>query len=169
MIVVLTHLFKLLSFFPLIYSKIDSLFATTTTYCIVSRCRLVLLCKPLCVQYDTIILRAVKSLTKNELKINKRIWICNPWSIVYTIVWSHDRLNMAVVHLPAKSGANIFIQSGHIDIFRKSVCRPPSYLTFAVSELGTSRHVGGLVLELRVTFGSVHLIIPQIPTFVRWQ
>jgi len=33
--------------------------------------------------------------------------------------WSRGRLCMAVVHLPMKLGADIFIQSGVIDIFRK--------------------------------------------------
>jgi len=33
--------------------------------------------------------------------------------------WSRGHLCMAVVHLPVKFGADIFIQSGVIDIFRK--------------------------------------------------
>jgi len=33
--------------------------------------------------------------------------------------WSRGHLCMAVVHLPMKFGADIFIQSGVIDIFRK--------------------------------------------------
>jgi len=33
--------------------------------------------------------------------------------------WSRGHLCMAVVHLPVKFGAYIFIQSGVIDIFRK--------------------------------------------------
>ena len=33
--------------------------------------------------------------------------------------WSRDHLRMAVVHLPVKFGADIFIQSGVIDIFPK--------------------------------------------------
>jgi len=33
--------------------------------------------------------------------------------------WSHDHLRMAVMHLPIKIGADIFIQSGVIDIFPK--------------------------------------------------
>ena len=33
--------------------------------------------------------------------------------------WSRGHLCMAVMHLPMKFGADIFIQSGVIDIFRK--------------------------------------------------
>jgi len=33
--------------------------------------------------------------------------------------WSRDHLCMAVMHLPMKFGADIFIESGVIDIFRK--------------------------------------------------
>jgi len=33
--------------------------------------------------------------------------------------WSHGHLCMAVMHLPLKFGADIIIQSGGIDIFRK--------------------------------------------------
>jgi len=33
--------------------------------------------------------------------------------------WSHGHLRMAVMHLPVKFGADIFIQSGVIDIFPK--------------------------------------------------
>ena len=33
--------------------------------------------------------------------------------------WSRGHLRMAVMHLPMKFGAYIFIQSGVIDIFRK--------------------------------------------------
>ena len=33
--------------------------------------------------------------------------------------WSHDHLRMAVMHLPIKIGADIFIQFGVIDIFPK--------------------------------------------------
>jgi len=33
--------------------------------------------------------------------------------------WSRGHLCMAVVHLPMKVGADIFIQSGVVDIFRK--------------------------------------------------
>jgi len=33
--------------------------------------------------------------------------------------WSRGHLRMAMVHLPIKFGADIYIQSGVIDIFRK--------------------------------------------------
>jgi len=33
--------------------------------------------------------------------------------------WSRGYLRMGVMHLPMKFGADIFIQSGVIDIFRK--------------------------------------------------
>jgi len=32
-------------------------------------------------------------------------------------LWSRDHMRMAVMHLPVKFGADIFIQSGFIDIF----------------------------------------------------
>jgi len=34
-------------------------------------------------------------------------------------LWSRGHLRMAVMHLPVKFGADIFIQSGVIDIFPK--------------------------------------------------
>ena len=34
-------------------------------------------------------------------------------------IWSRGNLRMALMHLPVKFGADTFIQSGVIDIFRK--------------------------------------------------
>jgi len=34
--------------------------------------------------------------------------------------WSHDHLRMAVVHLSIKFGADVFLQSGVIDIFLRN-------------------------------------------------
>jgi len=40
--------------------------------------------------------------------------------------WSRGHLRMAVMHIPVKFGAYIFIQSGVIDIFPKF--KPPSWI-----------------------------------------
>ena len=45
-----------------------------------------------------------------------------------------------MIHLSTKFNGNIFIQSGNIDIFRKSVWRPPPSWIFMISEFGTFHH-----------------------------
>jgi len=61
---------------------------------------------------------------------------------------------MAVMHLPTKVGANVFIKSGDIDISRNSVWwLLPSWI-LTVGEIGTFRHVGSLVLDVCTKFGS---------------
>ena len=45
-------------------------------------------------------------------------------------LWSRGHLRMAVVHLPVKFGADIFIQSGVIDIFPKFKMAAAAILNF---------------------------------------
>jgi len=46
-------------------------------------------------------------------------------------LWSYAHLRMAVMHLHIKFGADIFIQSGVIDIFSKIQDRGRSHLGFS--------------------------------------
>ena len=46
--------------------------------------------------------------------------------------WSRGHLSMAVVHLPVKFGAGIFIQSGVIDIFLKFKMAAAAILYFQI-------------------------------------
>ena len=46
--------------------------------------------------------------------------------------WSRGHLRMAVMHLPIKFGADIFIQSGVIDIFPKFKMAAAAILDFQV-------------------------------------
>ena len=46
--------------------------------------------------------------------------------------WSRGHLRMAVMHLPGKFGADIFIQSGVIDIFPKSKMGAAALLDFQI-------------------------------------
>jgi len=57
--------------------------------------------------------------------------------------WSRGHLRMAVMHLPIKFGADIFIQSGVIDIFRNSRWRQPPSSIFRLCECS---HSGMLVV-----------------------
>jgi len=46
--------------------------------------------------------------------------------------WSRGHLRMAVMHLPTKFGADIFIQTGVIDIFQKFKMAAAAILDFQV-------------------------------------
>jgi len=46
--------------------------------------------------------------------------------------WSRGHLRMAVMHLPVKLGANIFIQSGVINIFPKFKMATAAILDFQI-------------------------------------
>jgi len=46
--------------------------------------------------------------------------------------WSRDHLRMAVMRLSVKFGADIFIQSGVIDIFPKFKMAPAAILDFQI-------------------------------------
>ena len=52
--------------------------------------------------------------------------------------WSRGHLRMAVKHLPVKFGADIFIQSGVIDIFPKFKMAAAAILVFRLCEFGYS-------------------------------
>jgi len=55
--------------------------------------------------------------------------------------WSRGHLRMAVMHLPIKFGAHIFIQSGVIDIFPKFKMAAAAILDFQVMWIWPFRHV----------------------------
>jgi len=57
--------------------------------------------------------------------------------------WSRGHLRMAVMHLPIKYGANIFIQSGVINIFPNPRWRPPPSWIFRLCEFG---HLGVFIV-----------------------
>jgi len=61
---------------------------------------------------------------------------------------------MAVMHLPIKFGADIFIQSGVMDIFPKSKMAPASILDFQVMWIWPFQHVDGAVCVFSTKFGS---------------
>ena len=67
--------------------------------------------------------------------------------------WSLGHLRIAVMHLSIKFGADNYVQSGVIEIFPKSRCRPPPSWIFKLGECGTFRHVDSVVLELSTKFG----------------
>ena len=47
------------------------------------------------------------------------LWAYKTTVFFYIYIWSRGHLRMAVMHLPVKFGADIFIQCGVIDIFPK--------------------------------------------------
>jgi len=61
---------------------------------------------------------------------------------------------MAVMRLPIKFGADIFIQSGVIDIFPKFKMAAATILDFSVMRFWPFRHVGSVVFVLCTEFGS---------------
>jgi len=68
--------------------------------------------------------------------------------------WSRGHLRMAVMHLPIKFGAHIFIQSGVIDIFPKFKMAAAAILDFQVMWIWPFRYVDSVVFVLRTKFGS---------------
>jgi len=69
--------------------------------------------------------------------------------------WSSDRLSrMTVMHLLIKFGADIFIQSGFIDIFPKFKMAAAAILDFQVMWIWPFRHVDSVVFVLCTKFGS---------------
>ena len=60
--------------------------------------------------------------------------------------WSRDHLRMAVMHLPVKFGADIFIQCGVIDILPKLKMAAAAILDLLRGSHGTT-HEGTLVLR----------------------
>ena len=66
-------------------------------------------------------------------------------------VWSCDHLFMALLHLPTNFGANTFIRSWDIDIFRNSIWRPSPCLIFCRAMLckrGLSRYAVSVCLSV---------------------
>ena len=61
---------------------------------------------------------------------------------------------MAVMNLPIKFGADIFIQSGVIDIFPKFKMAAAAVLDFQVRLVWPFRHVDSVVFVLCTKFGS---------------
>jgi len=68
--------------------------------------------------------------------------------------WSRGHLRMAVMHLPIKFGADIFIQSGVIDIFPKSKMAAAAILDFQVMWIWPFQRVDSVAFVLCTKFGS---------------
>jgi len=68
--------------------------------------------------------------------------------------WSRGHLRMAVVHLPIKFGADIFIQSGVIVIFPKFKMAAAAMLDFQIMWICPFRRVVSVVYVLCTKFGS---------------
>jgi len=68
--------------------------------------------------------------------------------------WSCGHLRMAVLHLPIKFGADIFIQSGVIDIFQNSRWRPPSWIFSS----DVNRTSASVVIAMKFTVDNKRLI-----------
>jgi len=69
-------------------------------------------------------------------------------------VSTFGHLRMAVMHLPIKFGADIFIQSGVIDIFPKFKMAAAAILDFQAMWIWPLRQVDSVVLVLCTKFGS---------------
>ena len=68
--------------------------------------------------------------------------------------WSRGHLRMAVMHLHIKFGADIFIQSGVIDIFPKLKMAASAILDFQVMIIWSYRRVDSVAFVFRTKFGS---------------
>jgi len=68
--------------------------------------------------------------------------------------WSRGHLRMAVMHLPVKFGADIFIQAGVIDIFPKLKMAAAAILEFYVMWIRLFRRADSVVYVLGTKFGS---------------
>jgi len=68
--------------------------------------------------------------------------------------WSRGYLRMTVMHLHIKFGADIFIQSGVIDIFPKLKMVAAAILDFPVMRIWPFRRVDSVALVFRTKFGS---------------
>jgi len=74
------------------------------------------------------------------------------WSSVFDFS-SRDHLRMAVKHLPIKFGADIFIQSGVIDIFPKLKMAADTILDFQIMWIWPFRRVDSVVFVFCTKFG----------------
>ena len=68
--------------------------------------------------------------------------------------WSRGHLRVAVMHLHIKLGADIFIQSGVIDTFRKFKMAAAAILDFYLMCIWPFRRVDSVVFVFCATFGS---------------
>jgi len=73
--------------------------------------------------------------------------------------WSRGPLCMAVMHLPIKFGADIFIQSRVIDTFPKFKMAAAAILDFQVMRIWPFRRVDSVVFVLCTKFGSNNLLL----------
>ena len=69
-------------------------------------------------------------------------------------LWSRGHLRMAVMHLHIKFGADIFIQSGVIDIFPKLKMVAAAILDFQVMRIWPFRRVDSVAFVFHAIFGS---------------
>ena len=67
--------------------------------------------------------------------------------------WSRGQLRMAVMHLPVKFGADIFIQSGVIDIFPKFKMAAAAILNFYIMWIWLSGCVDSVVFVFCTKLG----------------
>jgi len=67
--------------------------------------------------------------------------------------WSRGHLRMAMIHLPIKFGADIFIQSGVIDIIPKFKMAAAAILDFQVMWIWPFQHVDSVVFVVCTKFG----------------
>jgi len=68
--------------------------------------------------------------------------------------WSRDHLQIAVMHLPTKFGAGIFVQSGVIDIFPKFKMAAVAIFDFHFMWIWPFRRADSVVFVLCTKFGS---------------
>jgi len=68
--------------------------------------------------------------------------------------WSLGHLSMAVMHLHIEFGADIFIQSGVIDIFHKLKMAAAAILDFQVMRIWPFRRVDSVAFVFCTKFGS---------------
>ena len=68
--------------------------------------------------------------------------------------WSFGHLRMAVMHLHIKFGADIFIQSGVIDIFPNLKTAAADILDSQVMRIWPLRRVDSVAFVFRTKFGS---------------
>jgi len=68
-------------------------------------------------------------------------------------LWSSGHLRMAVVHLHIKFGADIFIQSGVIDIFPNRKMAAAAILDFQVMRIWPSRRVDSVAFVFCTKLG----------------
>ena len=68
--------------------------------------------------------------------------------------WSRGHLRMAVMHLYIKFGADIFIQSGVIDIYPKLKMAAAAILDFQVMRIWPFRRVDSVAFVFCTKFGS---------------